>query len=289
VSPGRRPALSALGEVTDEAMRSASDSLAATLVVEAAGRGDRADESLREATRAVEMLEGGLGLHDEVLEARPGAENGDRRPVAAGLGGAWLLGRVTETVSALGDEAAAMWGETANGLVRARILALEDLYDAGRSPERYLTVAELRTGGVLSLAARVGASISGAREEELAPLAEYGRELGVAAEIRDDVTGLRTPDGRAAIRAGAGDYPLPLLYAVETNPELAGLLGKPLDAEGLGPVLDGVRAARGMERALAECRRRALAAAGALDGLPGVDALVEIADGMTPDPVETQE
>jgi geranylgeranyl pyrophosphate synthase len=289
VSPGGGPPLSALGEVTERATRSASDSLAATLVVEGAGRGDRADESLREATRAVEMLEGALGLHDELLEARPGAENGDRRPVPAGLGGAWLLGRATETVSALGDEAAAMWGETANGLVRARILAFEDRYDAGRPPARYLTMAEMRTGGVLSLAARLGASISGAREGKLAALAEYGRELGVAAEIRDDVTGLRTPDGRAAIRAGAGDYPLPLLYAVEADPKLAGLLATPLDAEALGPVLEGVRAAGGVDRAIAECRRRALAAAGALDVMPGVDALLEIADGMTGDLMETQE
>jgi geranylgeranyl pyrophosphate synthase len=289
VSSGRGPALSALGEVTERATRSASDSLAATLVVEAAGRDERADESLRDATRAVEMLEGALGLHDELLESRPGTENGDRRPAAAGLGGAWLLGRATETVSSLGNEAAAMWGETASGIVRARTLALEDLYDAGRAPARYLTVAEMRTGGVLSLAARLGASISGAREGKLAALGEYGRELGVAAEIRDDVTGLRTPDGRTAIRAGAGDYPLPLLYAVETNPKLAGLLGKPLGAEALGPVLEGVGVAGGMERAVAECGRRALAAAGALDGVPGVDALVEIADGMTRDPVETQE
>jgi hypothetical protein len=103
------------------------------------------------------------------------------------------------------------------------------------------------------------------------------------------VTGLRTPDERAAIRAAAGDYPLPLLYAIESDPELAGLLGGPLDAEALGAVLEGVRAVGGMERAIEECRHRALAAAGALAGLPDVDPLVEIADGMTRDPVEMPE
>jgi geranylgeranyl diphosphate synthase, type I len=289
VSPGRGPALAAIGEVTERAARSASDSLAATLVVEAAGRGDRADGSLREAARAVEMLEGALGLHDELLESRPRAENGHRKPVAAGVGGAWLLGRATERASALGNQAAAMWGEAANGVVRARILAFEDLYDAGRAPARYLTVAEMRTGGVFSLAARLGASISRTREGKVAALGEYGRGLGVAAEIRDDVKGMRTPDGRAAIRVSAGDYPLPLLYAIESDPELAGMLGKPLDAEALGPVLERVRAAAGTERAIAECRRRALVATGALDGLHDVDALVETADGITRDPVETPE
>jgi geranylgeranyl pyrophosphate synthase len=145
------------------------------------------------------------------------------------------------------------------------------------------------SGGLLSLAARLGALLSGEDEPARAALGEYGRRLGVAAEIRDDVVGLRDPAGAAARRVGAGEYPLPLLYTIESDPELAGLLGRPLDADALGPVLEGVRASGGVERAIEECRRRALAAVGALNGLPDVDALVEIADGVTRDPVETPE
>jgi Polyprenyl synthetase len=281
VSPAHRAAVPALAAATNRATRSAADSLAATLVVEAAGPGV-AEASVRETCDAVAMLDGGLGLHDELLASRPGSENGDQSPVAEGLGGAWLLGRAAEAIAVLGDEAAAMWGEGANGLVRARMLAIEDLYDAGRSPGRYLRVAEMRSGGLLSLAARLGASLSGAAGPKIAALDEYGRALGVAAEIRADVVGLDGADGPTARRIGGGDYPLPVLYAIESDPELASLLGKPLGAEALAPVLERVRASGATDRAVEDCRSRALAAQATLEGLDGVEALREIAGRVTP-------
>jgi geranylgeranyl pyrophosphate synthase len=284
VSPADSPAVPALAAATNRATRSAADSLAATLVVEAAGS-RAADASVRDATEAVAMLEGGLGLHDEVLESRPGSENGGRGPVAAGLGGAWLLGSAGEAMAGLGDDAAAIWGEAANALVRARMLAIEDLYDSGRSPARYLRVAEMRSGGLLSLAARLGASLAGAAGPKIAALDEYGRALGIAAEIRADVVGVGGADGPVARRIARGDYPLPLLYATHSDPGLASLLGKPLDAEALVPVLDRVRAPGGLDRAVADCRSRALAAQAALEGLAGVEALREIAERVTPDAV----
>jgi geranylgeranyl diphosphate synthase type I len=275
------PAVPALAAATNRATRAASDSLAATLAAEAAGAG-ASDASLREAIHAVEMLDGALGLHDELLERRSGAENGSGGPVAGALAGAWLLGRATDAIAGLGDEAAAMWGSAAAGLVRARILAFEDLYDAGRTPERYLTIAEMRSGGLLSLAARLGALLCAAGAPRIAALDEYGRALGVAVEIRADVVGVREQDGPGGQRIGSGDYPLPLLYAIESEPQLARLLGRPLDGAGLVPVLDGVRTAGGVERAVEECHRRALAAASALEGLDDVDALREIAERVTP-------
>jgi hypothetical protein len=286
VSPQGAAATPALAEVAERATRDAAGSLAATLVAAGAGRAGEGDGRVPEAVRAIEMLEGALRLHDELLESRPGAENGAPAPIAGGLGGAWLLGEASETAAELGDDAAGIWGEAANELVRARILALEDLYDAGRTPARYLTVAELREGGLLSLAVRLGASIAGVGGQATAAVGRYGRELGVAAEIGADVDGLRDAGGAAARRVGAGDYPLPLLYAIESDPELAGLLGKPLGAEALVPVLERVRAAGGLERAIEESRRRAAAAAGALDGLADADTLVEIAERVKPDQAE---
>jgi heptaprenyl diphosphate synthase len=285
VSSAGGVAVPALDAVTSSATKSASDSLAATLVVEAAGAGAE-QESVRDATRALAIVEGALGLHDELLESRPGADNGGRGVVVGALGGVWLLGRAAEAIASLGGEAARMWGQTANGLVRARMLAIEDLYDAGRTPARYLTVAEMRSGGLLSLAARLGASLAGAAPDRIAALEGYGRELGVAAEIRAGVLGLREPDGPAARRIGSGDYPLPLLYALESDPALASLLGKPLEAEAIAEVVNGVRAAGGIERAVDECRGRARAAQAALAELGDVGALREIAGRVTPTPAE---
>jgi geranylgeranyl pyrophosphate synthase len=275
----------AIAEVAERATRSGSP--AATVLAECAARGGAADGSVREATRALQALEGAFRLHDELLETRPGSQrNGGRDPVAAGIGGAWQLGRASEAASRLGEGAAAMWGEAANRLARARILRFGDLYDAGRTPSRWLAAAEMGSGSLFAVAARLGASLAATDEPAPAAFGEYGRELGVAVEIRDDVAGLPDPDGPVARRIGAGDYPLPLLYAIEFAPELVGRLGKPIDGKALAAVLEAIPAAGGERRAIDECRRRAEAATAALDALPDVDALLDLTRRLTRDPRE---
>lgn len=248
--------------------------------------GGAENDSVAQAARAVELLERALQLHDGLRDSGPDGhgdgvelERGDG-PVATALGGVWLLGRASEIIATCGDEAAAIWGATTHRLVRARTIEFEDLYDAARPPARYLAVAEMRSGSAFSLAARLGALLSAAQQGATAALDQFGRQLGVATEIEADVAGLRATDGhrRAAARVGIGNYPLPLLYALESDPELAGHLGKPLGAEALTAVLKRARAAGGLERAAEECRRRALAAKEALAGMTDVDPLLEIAD-----------
>jgi geranylgeranyl pyrophosphate synthase len=275
----------ALAEVAERA--TASGSPAATVLAECAAWGGAVDGSVRETTRALEALEGVFRLHDELLGTRPGSQlNGGRDPIAVGIGGAWQLARASEAASRFEEAAAAMWAKAANRLARARILRFGDLYDAGRTPSRWLATAEMGSGSLFALAARLGASLAAPDEPVEAAFGDYGRELGVAVEIRADVAGLRDPDGPVARRIGAGDYPLPLLYAIESAPELAGRLGKPLDGEALGAVLEAITGAGGEGRAIDECRRRALASATALDGLPGVDALLDLAHRVTHDPRE---
>ena len=246
-------------------------------------------DSVARAARALELLEHAFELHDGLRDPAPNGhgdgadpERGDR-PVATALGGVWLLGRGGELIAACGDEAAASWGATTHRLVRARAIEFEDLYDAARSPARCLTVAELRSGSLFSLAARLGGLLTAAQDSVAEALDQFGRQLGVATEIEADLAGLRQSDegGRAAARVGIGNYPLALIYALESDPELAGQLGKPLGAEAVAAVVERVRAAGGLERAGEECRRRALAAKQALAGITAADPLLEIADRVT--------
>jgi geranylgeranyl pyrophosphate synthase len=250
-------------------------------------------DSVARAARALELLESALELHDALRDSGPNGhgggadpERGDR-PVATALGGVWLLGRGGETIAGCGDEAAASWGAATHRLVRARTIEFEDLYDTARSPARYLAVAELRSGSLFSLAVRLGGLLTSA-QDAAAALDQFGRQLGVATEIEADLAGLRPGDdgGRAAARIGIGNYPLALLYALESDPELAGQLGKPIGAEAVVAVVERVRAAGGLERAGEECRRRALAARQALAGMSAADPLLEIADRVIDGPDE---
>lgn len=243
-------------------------------------------DSVTRAAGAIELLERALELHDGLRDSGPdgqgdgqGAERGDR-PVAIALGGVWMLGRGGEAIAACGDQAAAIWGDTAHRLVRARTIEFEDLYDPARSPARYLAVAELRSGSLFSLAARLGGLLTAAEDGAAAALDQFGRQLGVATEIVADLAGLgrSDPGGRAAARIGIGNYPLALLYALESAPELAGQLGKPIGSEAVAVVVERARAAGGLERAGEECRRRADAAKQALAGMAGAEPLLMIAD-----------
>jgi geranylgeranyl pyrophosphate synthase len=278
-----------LARVAEGARRSASGSLAAAILVEGAAPEEREKPSIAAAARAVEALEAGLRLHDEILDLGPGEDGGDPGIVASGLGGAWLLGSGAESIAELGDVAAAMWGDAAHRIVRARMIEFGDLYDAGRTPARYLSTAELGSGSLLSLAARLGALASGADQRTLAALDEFGRELGVAAQIRADLAALDDPDRPAALRVGAGRYGLPVLLAIEADPGIAGLLGKPLGGEGLATALERVRSAGGAERAGEELRRRVSGARSALDAVSGTESLAEIASGVEADLAEAAE
>lgn len=251
-------------------------------------------DSVVRAARAIELLERALELHDGLRDSGPNGhgdgpepERGDR-PLAITLGGVWLLGRGGEIIAACGDEPAAIWGDTAHRLVRARAIEFEDLYDPARSPARYLAVAELRSGSLFSLAARLGGLLPVAQDAVAMALAKFGRQLGVATEIEADLAGLARSDqgGRPAARVGIGNYPLALLYALESDPELARQLGKPIGAVAVAAVVERVRAAGGLERAGDECRRRVRAAKQALAGMTGAEPLLAIADRVIGDPDE---
>jgi len=252
--------------------------VAARLVLESArhGEGPEADR-IGDAARAVEILGDAMRLHAELLDSSA-ARDREGEPVPAGLGGAWLLGQAAETIASCGDEAAALWARTAHDLVRAHMLEIEDLYDAGRSPARYLAVAQMRAGSLLALATSLGALMARTAEPVAAAFREYGLQLGIATEIATDIVAIGGANGRQpqARQLGCGNYTLPVLYALESDPELAGSLGKPLEPEALPPLVERIRASGGIERAQAELERRVRAAEEALGELPA-DGLVAIA------------
>jgi geranylgeranyl pyrophosphate synthase len=279
---GAAPAVPALAEVTAAVGADGAQSLAGRVLVESARHGEAPpEESMADAVRAVALLEGAVGLHADLIDPRKVRELEARSedPIAGGLGGSWLLGRASELIAACGDEAVVAWAKTSHQLVRSRMIEFEDLYDAGRHPERYLDVAEMRTGGLLSLACHLGCLLSAATPKVDSALREYGRELGIASEIRADVDALGASEGAdsSAWRLGSGNYPLPLLYALESNPGLAATLGKPLAADAIAPVTDAIRESGGLARAEEECRRRTEAAKATLAGI-GADTLLELAD-----------
>lgn len=82
-------------------------------------------------------------------------------------------------------------------------------------PEEIAAVAEsissLKTGSLLELATVLGATAAGASPDRVRALATFGRELGVALQMLDDVSGLTVPrrahKGREDLRHGRATWP----------------------------------------------------------------------------------
>ena len=53
--------------------------------------------------------------------------------------------------------------------------------------DHYLTIADLKTGSLFSAAAGIGGVLGGATPEEVDCLYNYGRAVGIAFQIKDDI------------------------------------------------------------------------------------------------------
>ena len=58
----------------------------------------------------------------------------------------------------------------------------------------YLKVIEYKTATAFEVASRIGAIISGGTEEQIEALTEYGKNIGIAYQIRDDLLDWKNED-----------------------------------------------------------------------------------------------
>ncbi len=151
--------------------------------------------------------------------------------------------------------------------------------------ERYLARCELKTARLFEAACRLGALESGG---DAGALGAFGRRIGLAFQLLDDVLDVSGPASRTGKHRGTdlldGTVTLPYILARERDPELAALDPRTIrDPETAERVCDRIEATG----ALDEARRRALeivddAKARLADGLPARQrmALELVANGV---------
>ena len=173
-------------------------------------------------------------------------------------------------------------------LARGELLQRADAYDAAVSVQRYLERCELKTARLFAAACELGATAAGdADPARTAALSEFGRRIGLAFQLLDDVLDVSGPPERTGKPRGTdlldGTVTLPLILARERDPQLAGLDLRALDG---APGAARACAAIAATGALDDSRARALEmVAEAKAGLPDIDdrrlrALRLIADGV---------
>jgi all-trans-nonaprenyl-diphosphate synthase len=159
-------------------------------------------------------------------------------------------------------------GEVRQGLFR---------YDTGQSFETYLEKSYCKTASLIANSARAAGVLSALPQSQLDELYRFGRQLGLAFQVVDDIldfTGSDLQLGKpAASDLASGYLTAPALYALEERPALAGLIEREFCQEGdLEQALELVRGCEAIPRSRALAEGFAHEAGDALAWLPTSDA-----------------
>jgi geranylgeranyl pyrophosphate synthase len=262
------------------------------LVLVAAGP-DATGEGVVRAAVAVELVHSATLVHDDVLDAadlrrgRPTVVAAAGRDMATATGDL-LFARAFAVLAENGriDEVRAL-STAGSALAAGELLQRADAFDGSVPVKRYLERCELKTARLFEAACRLGALEAGADERRVAALGAFGRRVGLAFQLLDDVLDVSGPAARTGKHRGAdlldGTVTLPLILARERDPALAALdpraVRTPAEAEAVCAQVEATGA-------LEEAKRRALAivaeAKAGLPDLPGPqrEALKLVADGV---------
>jgi geranylgeranyl pyrophosphate synthase len=233
-------------------------------------------DGLVRAAAAVELVHSATLVHDDVLDAAS-LRRGVPTVVAVGGRGAatatgdLLFARAFAELSANGraDEIQVL-SEASSALAEGELLQRADAWNAEVPLERYLRRCELKTARLFEAACQLGALEAGATPEDLGA---FGRRIGLAFQLLDDVLDVSGPAERTGKQRGTdlldGTVTLPFILARERDAELAALDPRSIDSPAVAEDVCDRIAATG---ALDEARARALeivneAKAGLSDGL----------------------
>ena len=242
--------------------------------------GPKAGEVAIRAATAIELVHMATLVHDDVLDAAPlrrghptvVARSGRDRALAVGD---LLFSRAFAELEGTATEGRWSCLSTASvALALGELAQRRDAFDGSISAERYLERCELKTGRLFECACLIGrvdreGARAGGPADPLGALRIFGREIGLAFQLLDDVLDVTGPPERTGKARGTdlldGTVTLPLILARERNDSLAELELRGLDAEGAEAVCDRIAATGVLDEVRAGARRRVELAKRALE------------------------
>ena len=248
-----------------------------------------------ELAAVVEFIHTATLLHDDVVDEsslRRGRATANALfgNAASVLVGDFLYSRSFQMMVGLNNmRVMQILSDATNVIAEGEVLQLLNMHDPDVNEERYLQVIRSKTAKLFEAAAELGALISGCDDAQIAAAGEYGRSLGTAFQLIDDV--LDYAGDAAEIGKNVGDDlregkpTLPLIYLMDHGTAEQRQLVRSCIENGDEEHFDAVLAAISTSGALDYTRRaaeeqsaRALAAIAGLPASVYKDALLQLAE-----------
>lgn len=144
----------------------------------------------------VEMIHTATLVHDDVLDSASVRRH--VTTVNAGWGnqcsillGDYLFTHAFHLAATVGEaRACELIGEATNRVCEGELQQVQERGNLALSEEQYFSIIDGKTAELTSCCCRLGALYSGASEDVVEALADYGRSLGIAFQIADDLLDL---------------------------------------------------------------------------------------------------
>lgn len=246
---------------------------------------------------AVELLHTATLLHDDVVDLsllRRGRRSanavwGNRTAI---LGGDFLYARSSSMIVEDGNlEILWIFSDAIRQMSEGELLQLARSFDPSVTESHYFRVIDRKSASLLAAACEAGAILGGVTRAERRRLAEFGREFGIAFQLRDDALDYEAGEAELGKMPHTdlreGKVTLPLLLALKRGTpaerdEIASvlkrtahqsegaLLGDEAAAEpvDLAPALEHVRRYRGVEDTVRRAVEHVEKAVAAIDPFP---------------------
>lgn len=175
----------------------------------------------------VEFIHTATLLHDDVVDEsslRRGRQTANALfgNAASVLVGDFLYSRAFQMMVSIDDmRVMRILADATNVIAEGEVLQLLNMHDPDVTEASYLQVIRSKTAKLFEAAAQLGALIAGASDAEIEAAAEYGRSLGTAFQLIDDV--LDYSGNAADIGKNVGDDlregkpTLPLIYLMQNG------------------------------------------------------------------------
>ncbi len=178
---------------------------------------------LHDAAAFIEFIHTATLLHDDVVDHSSMRRGRDTANALFGneasvLVGDFVYSRAFQMMAAIGvHRVMEIMADATNVIAEGEVLQLMNAQDPGTTEERYLEVIHRKTAKLFEAGAEVAAVLAGADKTVQTALATYGRHLGAAFQLIDDVLDYRSDPATRGKNLGEdlaeGKMTLPLIHA----------------------------------------------------------------------------